>query len=58
MHDALIYMVTYEGQWNGKTGESPYTWIEYSWSAAESLKQELEDRYPDRVWSIVEKDVS
>jgi len=53
MRDCYIYLVTYQGQ-----TESAYTWSEYSWSAAERLKQELEDRYPNRVWRIEEKDVS
>ena len=49
----VIYMVTYEGQ-----TESAYTWTESDYSFAESLKVQLETQYPDRVWSIYEKDVS
>lgn len=51
--DCFIYMVTYEGQ-----TESPYTWAEGCEYFAEKLKKELEAEYPDRVWSICEKDVS
>jgi len=58
MHDALIYMVTYEGQWDGRKGESPYRWTAVDRIDAEKLKTELEDKYPDRVWSVSEKDVS
>jgi len=60
MRDALIYMVTYDGQWDGSTmqGESPYTWTAPSYQSAVDLKGELEEEFPDRVWSITEKDVS
>jgi hypothetical protein len=56
--DALIYMVTYDGQWDGLEGESPYTWTAPSYQSAVDLKGELEEEFPDRVWSITEKDVS
>lgn len=58
MHDALIYMVTYEGQWDGMKGESPYKWTAFDRIEAEKLKAELEKEHPDRVWSVSEKDVS
>jgi hypothetical protein len=58
MREAIIYMITYEGQWDGKKGESPYTWTAYSASAAIQLCEELEQQYPDRKWRIEEKDVS
>ena len=58
MHDALIYLITYEGQWDGKKGESPYTWQAHSASAAMELIEELEEQYPDRKWTMTEKDVS
>lgn len=51
----LIYLITYEGQ-----TESVYTWTTYDdnyWNAVK-LKEDLEKEYPDRVWSITEKDVS
>ena len=56
--EATIWMITYEGQWDGRKGESPYTWTAYSASAALQLCEELEQQYPDRVWRIEEKDVS
>ena len=56
--DAIIYMITYEGQWDGKKGESPYTWTAHSASQAISIVEELEQQYPDRKWRIEEKDVS
>ena len=58
MHDAIIWMVTYEGQWDGKKGESPYTYTVQSAGAAMELVAELEEQYPDRKWRIEEKDVS
>jgi len=58
MHDAIIWMVTYEGQWDGKKGESPYKWTAPSAGAAMELVEELEQQYPDRKWRIEEKDVS
>ena len=58
MHDALIYMVTYEGQWDGMKGESPYKWTAIDRIDAEKLKAELEEKYPEREWSVSEKDVS
>ena len=51
--DSYIYMVTHQGQ-----TESAYTWTEYDWRSAEDLKKQLEKEFPDRVWSICEKDVS
>ena len=39
--DAIIYMITYEGQWDGKKGESPYTWTAHSASQAISIVEEL-----------------
>ena len=58
MNDSVIYLITYECQWDGKEGESPYTYTAYSASQALSMLIELEEQYPDRVWSIEEKDVS
>lgn len=58
MREATIWMITYEGQWDGRKGESPYTWTAYSAGAALQLCEELEQQYPDRVWRIEEKDVS
>ena len=60
MHDAIIWMVTYEGQWDGRKmeGESPYTYTAPSAGAAIELLEELEEQYPDRKWKITEKDVS
>ena len=58
MHDALIYMVTYEGQWDGRKGESPYKWTAFDRIEAEKLKTELKEKYPEREWSVSEKDVS
>ena len=51
-------MVTYEGQWDGKKGESPYTYTAPTAGAAMELVEELEQQYPDRKWRIEEKDVS
>jgi hypothetical protein len=48
----------YDGQWDGLEGESPYTWTAPSYQSAVDLKGELEEEFPDRVWSITEKDVS
>jgi hypothetical protein len=56
--DDVIYMVTYEGQWDGKNGTSPFTWYTFDFNSACRLKSDLERKYPDRVWSIDEKDVS
>ncbi len=60
VHDAFIYMVTYEGQWDGRKmkGESPYTYTASSWWDAENYKKELEQEFPDREWTIEAKDVS
>jgi len=58
MHDALIYLITYEGQWDGKKGESPYKFQAHSAGAALELLEELEEQYPNRKWTITEKDVS
>lgn len=58
MQEAIIYLVTYEGQWNGREGESPYTWQAHSAGAALELLAEMEEQYPDRKWTITEKDVS
>lgn len=58
MHDAIIYLITYEGQWDGKEGESPYKFQAYSAGAALELLEELEEQYPNRKWTITEKDVS
>jgi hypothetical protein len=53
--EAIIWLVTYEGQ-----TESPYTWatLRPDYLDAVKLKEELEKEYPDRVWSVSEKDVS
>jgi hypothetical protein len=58
MQDAVIWLVTYEGQWDGKKGESPYTYQAQSAGAAIALVEELEEQYPNRKWRIEEKDVS
>lgn len=60
MREASIWLVTYEGQWDGRKmeGESPYTYTAPSAGAAMELLEELEEQYPDRKWSIFEKDVS
>ena len=60
MHDALIFMVTYKGQWDGRKmeGESPYKWTAFDRIDAEKLKGELEEKFPEREWSVSEKDVS
>lgn len=54
----MIWLVTYDGQWDGREGLSPYTWMTFSHHGAVQLKGELEAEYPDRVWKISEKDVS
>ncbi len=58
--DASVWLVTYKGQWDGSKmeGESPYTFMAFSASQALSMLIELEEQYPDRIWSIEEKDVS
>ena len=58
--DAQVWLVTYEGQWDGRKmeGESPYTWMTFSAGAAMELVEEMEQQYPDRKWRIEEKDVS
>lgn len=56
--EATIWLITYEGQWDGRSGESPYTYTAHSASAAISMVEELEQQYPDRKWRIEEKDVS
>jgi hypothetical protein len=56
--EASIYMITYEGQCDGKKGESPYTWTAHTAGQAISLVEELEEQYPNRKWRIEEKDVS
>ncbi len=58
MHDAIIYLITYEGQWDGKKGVSPYTYTVQSSGEPMELFEELEEQYPDRKWRIEEKDVS
>jgi hypothetical protein len=60
VHDCYIYMITYEGQWDGRKmeGESPYTYTASSRWWAEHYKKELEQEFPGRVWTIEEKDVS
>ena len=65
MHDAYysaapasIWLVTYDGQWDGMKGESPYKWQAHSAGAALELLEEMEQQYPDRRWRIEEKDVS
>lgn len=50
---AIVFLVTYEGQ-----VESPYEWQVGSYSQALELIEELQELYPDRKWSIFEKDVS
>lgn len=49
----IIYLVTYEGQ-----TESPYKWADHDYHCAVELMRQLEREYPDRVWSVGEKDVS
>ena len=56
--EATVWLVTYEGQWDGKKGESPYKYTAFSAGEAISMVEELEQQYPDRKWRIEEKDVS
>ena len=51
--DLTVWMVLYEGQ-----EESYYKWVEYDYQDAERLMKQLQEKYPDRKWSVVEKDVS
>jgi hypothetical protein len=53
MFDMIIYLVTYEGQ-----TESVYTWEHSTWQGAEKLMGWLQEEFPEREWSIIEKDVS
>ena len=53
MFDMIIYLVTYEGQ-----TESAYTWEHSTWQGAEKLMGWLQEEFPEREWSIIEKDVS
>ena len=57
---ASIWLITYEGQWDGTKmeGESPYTYQSPSLSAAMTMLVKLEEEYPTRKWTIEEKDVS
>lgn len=60
MNDSVIYLITYDGQWDGRNmvGESPYTVTASSASQAIAMVEELEEQYPDRNYHITEKDVS
>ena len=65
MHDAYhsaapasIWLVTYDGQWDGTKGEYPYKWQAHSAGAALELFEEMEQQYSDRKLRIEEKDVS
>lgn len=53
MRDALIYMITYEGQ-----TESPYTWTACNQWLAEELTKLLKTEFPSLSWKYTEKDVS
>jgi hypothetical protein len=53
MGDAIIWLVTYDGQ-----NESVYTWTARDYDDAVYLMTDLKIEYPDRVWNIIEKDVS
>lgn len=56
--EATVWLITYDGQWDGKKGESPYKYTAFSAGEAISMVEELEEQYPDRRWRIEEKDVS
>ena len=56
--EATVWLITYDGQWDGKEGESPYKYTAFSAGEAISMVEELEEQYPDRRWRIEEKDVS
>ena len=51
--DAYIWLVTYKGQ-----TESPYTWTARDYDEAVDLMADLKIEYPERVWNVIEKDVS
>jgi hypothetical protein len=53
MQEAIIWLVTYKGQ-----TESPYKWAGNSFQEAQQVMERLERMFPDREWSIEEKDVS
>jgi hypothetical protein len=58
LDEALIYLVVYDGQWDGRKGKSPYTITCFSYSQALAELEEQERLYPDRKYHIEEKDVS
>ena len=58
LDDYTVYLVTYEGQWDGKHGDSPYTICCYSYGQAIAELEEQQELYPNRKYSICEKDVS
>ena len=53
MQEAIIWLVTYEGQ-----TESPYKWACNSFYEGHELLMELMREYPERTWTLEEKDVS
>jgi hypothetical protein len=58
LDEALVYLVIYDGQWDGQKGESPYKITCFSYSHALAELEDQERLYPDRKFRIVEKDVS
>lgn len=49
----IIYLITYDNQ-----TESVYTWCSRNLQVARAMFEHLKATYPDRNWSIEEKDVS
>lgn len=49
----MIYLITYKGQ-----RDSPYIYSFFSQTEAEEMYEFLVREYPDREWSLEEKDVS
>jgi hypothetical protein len=58
LDDGVVYLVVYDEQWDGQRGESPYKITCFSYSHALAELEEQERLYPDRKYSITEKDVS
>jgi len=50
---ASVWLVTYKGQ-----TEDPYEWMSFSLWDAHMYKTELEQKFPNREWTVEEKDVS
>ena len=51
--DYSIWLVTYKDQ-----TESAYTWTARDYDSAVYLMADLKIEYPERVWNVIEKDVS